>query len=136
MQPKEEKRRRWWHSRLESVPSSVLKRFRSNFEVAGGRQGEEGPALLERFREHNRQVKRSALIKLRYDVCAGLLFLLRREILRDFLIKSYTQVTLSPPPPTMSSANSSARRRPFKRNRLDVTSIKFPLLRFQRQTTE
>lgn len=38
---------RWWHSRhsrLESVPSSVLKRFRSNFEVAGGRQ-EEGPPL-------------------------------------------------------------------------------------------
>lgn len=71
MQPEEETRRRWWHSRLESVPSSVLKRFRSNFEVAGGRQEEEGPALLERFREHNRQVKRPALIKLRYDVCVG-----------------------------------------------------------------
>lgn len=38
------------YSRLESVPSSVLKRFRSNFEV--GRRGVgEGP--LERFREHN-----------------------------------------------------------------------------------
>lgn len=49
------------HSRLESVPSSVLKRFRSNFEV--GRHGieeereregrREGKGSLERFREHN-----------------------------------------------------------------------------------
>lgn len=47
------------HSRLESVPSSVLKRFRSNFEV--GRRGieeerergREGKGSLERFREHN-----------------------------------------------------------------------------------
>lgn len=47
------------HSRLESVPSSVLKRFRSNFEV--GRRGIEeerergrkGKGSLERFREHN-----------------------------------------------------------------------------------
>lgn len=65
------------HSRLESVPSSVLKRFRSNFEVGRRgieererrREGGRGRARSSAF-ENITEVKRPALIKLRYDVCA------------------------------------------------------------------
>lgn len=66
------------HSRLESVPSSVLKRFRSNFEVGRRgieeererrREGGRGRARSSAF-ENITEVKRPVLIKLRYDVCA------------------------------------------------------------------